>query len=140
MNQTIKYQIVSYFAEDWGESSPQFNVCKRIFDYLLSRPFEQITHLTFSVLRKVIGKEYSNVEILKVIPYLCGDRVHILSLHFEFVDENDNYIELEDEEVRQAKNTGKLVHPRTGEYIEDFENKVFMYFTPSSLIQEVQNS
>ncbi len=140
MNQKLKNQIISYFAEDWGESSPQFEACTKIFDYLLSYPVDQLTHLTYSVLKKTIGDNYSTAELLKATQYLCGDKVSLLSLYFEISDEDDYYVDINYDDIRYARKTGKLIHPRTGEIIEDYEAKVFIYFKPSSLINEVQNS
>ena len=139
MNQKLKNQVISHFAEDWGASSPQFSVCEKIFNYLLSRPISQLKHLTHGSLKVAIGEYCSDVDVVKAIQYLCGDRAPVLSLHFELVDDEDNYLPLEDDDIRDAKRTGKLVHPETGEYIENFEDKVLMYFTPSSLVQEVIN-
>ncbi|SJM91467.1 conserved hypothetical protein [Crenothrix polyspora] len=139
MNQKLKNQVISHFAEDWGVSSPQFSVCEKIFNYLLSRPKNQLKHLTHGSLKVAIGEYRSDVDVLKAIQYLCGDRVPVLSLHFELVDDQDNYLPLKDADIRDAKKTGKLVHPETGEYVENFEDKVLMYFTPSSLVQEVIN-
>jgi len=140
MNQELKNQIISCFAEDWGRPSLQFQTCEKIFDYLLSRPINQLTHLTYNVFRKAIGDEYSIIELLKATQYLCGDRVPILSLHFEIADEDDSYLDINDDDMRYAKETGKLVHPRTGEYIEDYEDKVLIYFKPSCLVNEVKKN
>lgn len=138
MNQQIKNQIISYFAEDWGALSPQFSVCEKIFNYLLSRPLNQLKHLTYGSLKIAIGEYRSDVDFLKVIQYLCGDRVHVLSIHFELMENND-YFQLDYDDIRDAKNTGRLVHPETGEYIDNFEEKVLMYFTPGSKVHEVMD-
>jgi uncharacterized beta-barrel protein YwiB (DUF1934 family) len=139
MNQQLKNQIYLRFAEDWEKSTSQFGVCVKIFDYLLSRPFEQLRHLTVGSLQVAIGEYHSDIDILRIIQYLCGDRTGVLSLHFEFLDENDEYYTLNNEDVKNAKIIGKLVHPRTGEYVENFEDKVLMYFTPTSLIKNIQD-
>ncbi len=139
MNNQLKNEIYLHFAEDWGNSSLQFSVCVNIFDYLLSRPFSQLKHLTYGSLKIAIKKNISDIDLLKAIQYLSGDRVSILSPHFEFIDEYDESFDLDNKDIRHAQEIGKLVHPRTGEYIENFEDKVVMYFTPSSFIQEIQN-
>lgn len=136
MNQQIKNQVISYFAEDWGASSPQFSVCEKIFNYLLSRPLNQLKHLTHGSLKIAIGEYRSDIDFLKAIQYLCGDRVHVLSIHFELMENND-YFQLDYDDIRDAQDTGRLVHPETGEYVDNFEEKVLMYFTPGSKIYEV---
>jgi len=139
MNTQLKDQIYSRFAEDWGTSSLQVSICVKIFDYLLSRPFSQLKHLTYGSLKVAIKENTLDIDLLKAIQYLSGDRVPILLPHFEFIDEYDESFDLDNEDIRHAQKIGKLVHPRTGEYIENFEDKVVMYFTPSSFIQEIQN-
>lgn len=139
MNTQLKYKIYSRFEEDWGKSSLQFSVCVKILEYLLSRPINQLKHLTYGSLKLAIGENRSDIHILQAIQYLCGDRASILSLHFEFIDENEQSFDLDDDEVKHAQKTGKLAHPKTGENIENFEDQVLMYFTPSSFIKEAQN-
>jgi len=138
MNQQLKDQLYSRFSEDWGDSSSQFDICVKIFDYLLSRPIDQLRHLTTGSLKVAIGENRSDIDLIKVIQYLCGDRTGVLSLHFEFVDE-ENYYPLDNDDIKYAQNTGKLSHPRTGEYVENFEEKVLMYFTPTPLIIDIQD-
>lgn len=137
MNQTLKNQIISRFSEDWANQPNVVETCQKIFDYLLSHPRNQLTHLTYNVLKKSTGID-STIEILKATQYLCGERTPVLSLHFEFADENDDFHDLDDDEIRLAKKTGKLAHPITGTYIDDYEDKVLIYFTPSPLIEEVR--
>lgn len=135
MNQEIKNKIFSKFIEDWGESTPQFRVCVKIFDYISSRDFKQLRHLTYGNLKRVIGNEYSVLDLLKATQYLCGDRTEILLANFEFYDDkDDNYLPIDFDDVKIAKRTGRLVHPRTGEYITNFEDKVFIYFTPNPIV------
>jgi|688.fasta_scaffold298379_3 hypothetical protein len=138
MNQQIKDKIISYFEEDWGISSPQFSVCENIFNYLLSRPLSQLKHLTHGSLKIAIGEHLSDADFIKAIQYLCGDRVHVLSIHFELMENND-YFQLDYDDIRDAQNTGRLAHPETGEYIENFEDRVLMYFTPGSKVYEAMD-
>lgn len=137
MNQQLKNQIISHFAEDWGDSSPQFIMCEKIFDYLLSQPVDQLTHLTYGSIQVAIGEYQSDVEIVRVIQYLCGDRTPVLSLHFKLSDNDDDDIcyPLDYDDIRDARIHGTLVHPETSELIENYESKVLMYFTPSPLIE-----
>jgi len=138
MNIELKDQMYLRFEEDWGKPSLQFSVCMKIFDYLLSRPFNQLKHLTYGSLKVAIKENLSDVDLLKAIQYLSGGRVPILSPHFEFIDEDDEPFDLDNKDIRDAQEKGKLVHPGTGEYIENFEDKVVIYFTPSLFIQEIQ--
>lgn len=70
--------------------------------------------------------------------YLSGDRSHLLEPRFEFVDDDNSIMEdISLEELRAAEETGFLVHPDSGNEIEDYEKYVVMYFQPSSLIDRL---
>ncbi|MDD2815219.1 MAG: hypothetical protein PHP00_05705 [Thiotrichaceae bacterium] len=138
MNQQLKNQIISHFAEDWGDSSPQFAICEKIFDYLLSRPLNQLKHLTPGSIQVAIGEYRSDVDFLRAIQYLCGAQ-QVLSAHYEFFDGDDDYYPLSYADVDDALTHGTLVHPETGELIQDYKNRVLMYFKPGSTVEKVIN-
>lgn len=137
--QKLKNHIYLHFENDWGKQSTQFSTCVDIFDYLSSRPINQLKHLTLGSLKSAVKNNYSDIDMLTAIQYLCGDAIPVLSLHFEFIDDNEQSFDLDNLEIAEAKKEGKLVHPGTGEYIENFEDKVLMYFTPGKLVEKVQN-
>ncbi|MEL7409478.1 MAG: hypothetical protein AAFN00_21455, partial [Cyanobacteria bacterium J06558_2] len=82
---------------------------------------------------KVVGKKYNIENFLKAIQYLCGDRTHLLELKFELIDGEESY-PISYYEYNEAQKTGELVHPETGELVSSFEDKVYMFFQPSSLV------
>jgi len=137
--QKLKDNIYLHFEKDWGKQSTQFSTCVEIFDYLSSRPVSQLKHLTLGSLKNAVKNHYSDIDMLTAIQYLCGDAIPVLSLHFEFIDDNDQSFDLGNHEIIEAKKEGKLVHPGTGEYIENYEEKVLMYFTPGILVKKAHN-
>ena len=79
-----------------------------------------------------------NIEsMLKIVPYLVGDRVHLLELKMYFFDyETETRHELTDDQMR-AINKGEICHLVTNElidYVLDSEN-VFMYFVASNVLR-----
>jgi hypothetical protein len=130
--QWIREQIY----KDWGES-PQSKICIAVLDYLLMVPTLQ--HITYGSLRIVVGSGYSNQDMLKAIQYLCGDYVSLLEANFELIENNNDVFELSNNEVSLAEATGKLFHPETGELVSNFKEKVFIYFKPTSIIQQLSS-
>lgn len=130
-----KELIMTQIYEDWGDS-PQSEICVALLNYLIHLSIDKQYHITFGSLKIVIGNKYTNVDLLKAVQYLCGDRIKLLDINFELL-EDEEFFPLSKSDVSDAKKTGELVHPQTGEIVEDFEEKVFMYFVPSSLIKNI---
>ncbi|MEL6459944.1 MAG: hypothetical protein AAFQ91_17105 [Cyanobacteria bacterium J06621_15] len=130
-----KQQIVEQIHQDWLQQ-PQSQICVAILDYLIRNNFQNLSHITYGSLRKVVGTVYDNQDLLAAIQYLCGERTHLLEAKFELI-ENDNYFDISDEEMIEARETGQLLHPETGKLIRNFEDKVFIYFQPSSVVKNL---
>ncbi len=93
--------------------------------------------ITYASLRKITGDKYANEDLMMAIQYLCGDRVQLLDVKFKLI-ENDNFFDISNSELKEARETGELVHPETGELIKDYEEKVYIYFQPSSIVRSLQ--
>jgi hypothetical protein len=130
-----KQQIEEQIHQDWLQQ-PQSQICIAILDYLVRSNSQKISHITYGSLRKVVGKTYDNRDMLAAIQYLCGDRTPLLEAKFELID-NGNYFDISDDEIIEARKTGQLLHPETGKLINDFEDNVFMYFKPSSVVKNL---
>lgn len=130
-----KELIMAQISEDWG-LLPQSEICVALLNYLIHLPKNKDYHITFGSLKIVIGNKYTDIDLLKSVQYLCGDRIQLLDINFELL-EDEEFFPLSKSDVSDAKKTGELVHPQTGEIVEDYEEKVFMYFTPSSFIKNM---
>lgn len=130
-----KQQIEEQIHQDWLQQ-PQSQICIAILDYLVHNNSQKISYITYGSLRKVVGKAYDNQDMLLAIQYLCGDRTHLLETKFELID-HGNYFDISDDEIIEARETGQLLHPESGELINDFEDNVFMYFQPSSVVKHL---
>ncbi|MEO1432602.1 MAG: hypothetical protein AAFV71_26720 [Cyanobacteria bacterium J06633_8] len=130
-----KQQIEEQIYQDWLQQ-PQSQICIAILDYLVRSNSQHLSHLTYGSLRKVVGKAYEHLDILAAIQYLCGNRTHLLEPKFELID-NGNYFDISDDEMIEARETGQLLHPETGKLIRDFEDKVFIYFQPTSVVKNL---
>jgi len=129
--------LIDTIIEDWG-NEPQSQICISIVSYLHRRLENPPSHITYGILRRIIGNNYNESDFLLAIQYLCGARVKLLKPRFELI-EDEEVFELSNDEVKLAQETGLLIHPETGEQIKSFDSKVFMYFEPESLVELVAN-
>jgi hypothetical protein len=130
-----KQGILAQIHEDWGQK-PQSRICAEILDYLLKIDANRLLHITYGSLRQVIGTTYDDGELLTAVQYLCGERTHLLEARFELID-SDNCIDIPNSELNLARATGQLIHPENGELISNFEEKVYIYFQPSSIVKNI---
>ena len=105
-----------------------------IFLFVISAPPNRLEHITHLMFADLLPQ--ANYHILEAIQYLSGDRVRLLKTHFEFIDE-DVCEEVSPSQVSRACTTGTFYHPESGEAVEDFMDRIFMYFTPSSLARRI---
>jgi len=128
--------IETQIRQDWGQN-PQSEICIAVLNYLLHEPTDNLFHITYGSLRIVVSHKYTDIEILKAIQYLCGDKVNLLEPNFEIIDNDKTSYPISNDELSIAEETGELVHPQTGELINNFKEKLFIYFKPSSLVKNI---
>ena len=126
-------QVTRIIYEDWG-GDPQSKVCEKIVDYLVQN--KTASHLTYGILRRILGDGFTEFEILDSVQYLCGARVNLLQPGFEFIDDSGIY-PINTSELREAEKHGNLVHPFSGELVTDYKNNVCIYFEPSELVKDI---
>jgi len=123
----IKAELETRWRDD-----PIVRLCVAIVDYLASLPAEQLQMITFRTLSSGVGKDHIDDELMRALTILVSSRVAALDAHALFVDEDQLEHELTPEELAQARATGRLVHPETGELVSEFESKVIPFFVPSA--------
>ncbi|WP_299806635.1 hypothetical protein [Tardiphaga sp.] len=117
---------------------PAADICMRILDFVESTPQNELHFLTFTTLCRAAGRTNIDVELLAAINILTGSRLALLDAHAMFIDEDENEHELSPEEIAEARETGTLVHPETGEIVGDYERYLVPFFSPSKrLIAEL---
>lgn len=128
-----KETLLQKIQQDWG-GQPQQDICVKILNYLLDNQKSGLilSHLTFATLRRVVGNNYTDENLLSAIQYLCGTRLSILEARFELIINGEPFT-ISNEEVRTAKKTGEIVHPISGDLLCDIDNLIFMYFSAYSL-------
>ncbi|MFL9944285.1 hypothetical protein [Paraburkholderia graminis] len=117
------------------DTSPAASLCVAIVDQLA----EGVLHrLTFGQLYRLASKnDASQDDIARAVQYLTGNDLHLLDTEFEFIDENDDTYYFAMQDLNEAQHEGALYHPESGELIDNYEERVFPTFVPSSLAKEI---
>lgn len=128
-----KFNFKTQIIEDWGKEPA--DLCLRILDFLLFRDLN-LDHISLADLCFYPSKE---IEVLKVLPYLTGDRTHLLDLKAYF-DDGTTKQELTLKQFKIAS-FGEIKHPVTNEILDYVEASqwVFMYLVASDLVKEVRS-
>lgn len=97
----------------------------------------QTIHIPFSRLREIAREaSLSDPEVVaRVVQYLTGADTHLLDVAGELVGDDDMPHFLDDEEFSLATTAG--INPLTGDVDPELPRKLFVYFRPSQLAQEV---
>lgn len=99
-----------------------------VVDYAFK--YQQVTEIGIGDVKEMVSNKYQEIDILLSLQKLCLLEYPLLELKYEFQENEDEYYTLPNDEVEEAKKTGCLIHPNTGEAIpkEIFQTKVFMFF------------
>jgi hypothetical protein len=135
---TSPKDLIELFRSDLGDTYA-YHIGTTILRYVTDN-IGMLKHISFGSLKKVVGDAFDDGQVLSTISYLCGDRARVLRTAFEFIDGEDvTPHPVSDSEVMKARKTGIFIHPLTGEPVDQFESKIFIYFEPSEFIQSLKH-
>lgn len=131
---------VEYITEqihcDWESSPDTVDICTAVLSYLTGREQQTIEYITYELLRNVTKRQHDEPAILKAMRYFCASGV--LSIGFQFIDDSNEVYIIQPSDIEEAKEDGYLTHPGNGrEKIQEFESKVFYYFSPTELTRSL---
>lgn len=113
---------------------PAFPFCVAILEYVEHKPRGELEFLTFRSILNIVSRNDIDANIVAAINILCSDRISALESHMMFVDADCQEYVIEAPDFEEAKLTGALVHPESGDLVDDFEGKVFPFFTPTERV------
>lgn len=111
--------------------------CRLIVDFIADKSDDHLQHLNFGILIQISGASKDIGS--QAIAYLAGDRAKILRTCFELIDDNDQIYQITADDIREARESGTFIHPDDGEPISDFEQYIYIYFTPTWLAEGAKN-
>ena len=111
--------------------------CSLIVDFIANKSDDYLQHLTFG---RLIQISRASQELgSKAISYLAGDRAKILRTCFELIDQKDQIYQITVDDIREARESGALIHPDDGEPILNFEQQIYIYFVPAWIAEGAKN-
>ena len=87
--------------------------------------------LTFRSMCRAARKRRVDSELLTALNVLVNSTVAALDVHALLVDNDQTEHELDAKTFAEAKATGELIHPETGELVPEFEKRTVPFFVPS---------
>lgn len=121
--------FIKRIRDRWG-GDPAEALCLAILQYMLGQPSQKLSMLTFADFISIAGRENVDGELMRAISILVSS-VDALDTRYMFIDDDGEEFELDDEEIAEARKTGLFVHPETGRPVDEYERKLFPFFTPS---------
>ncbi|GAB3370325.1 hypothetical protein [Massilia agri] len=131
-SQVSHYKLaLDYASTDFDEADPVRLAFVNVVNFLVANAGKNIRHLTFGMLREAAKLNREDGEILhRTIAYLTGSRANLLTIGYEFIDEDFEY-ELSAEEVDIFLDSSEFCDPRTGEEVPDCANSIYVFFRPN---------
>lgn len=130
----IRKEIEAHIIEDWGKNSCAMLLFCRLLEQL--KP-GATRYFPLHYLANLVHDQYRVKEVEDAARYLAGERIGLLNLAFEMIGEDNNSRDIETDAVFKALEDGVLLDPDSGEEIEEFESKIFMYFRGTDRLQSL---
>ena len=130
-------EIVKIRAElrkDW-QNDPIVPLCIRILEFVCSVPEDQLGRLTFGSFLEPLHKDRIDDELMRALTILVSSRVAALDARVLLLNNDQSQHELSVEELAEARATGQLVHPQTGEMVPELEGRMIPFFVPSARLR-----
>lgn len=133
-----KKDIYSRINFDFASSPEIADACLTITEKILSTSPSKLRHLTQrNILRWLNDGKID--RLVNSICYLTGDRVPLLEMKFEFI-EDEEIIQISNEALAEADKTGILLHPTNKVPVENYKEKIFPYFVLTSIALSLNDS
>lgn len=132
-----KIDILKQLHTDAALQQHTLVVCVKIIDFICSISNKKaLKYIPYNSLCKTTNS--SPEDIFQAINAMLKNNIPVLDIKFEFIEFDDSEpIEIPYEDIIEARITNIFIHPDTGERIENFKNKIFMYFSLSDFGKEI---
>lgn len=102
---------------------------KDVVDSILHRNQQGRNYFTLTIIRDglSISNEY-NKEIFNILIELASPRYNFLTLHFNFINDDGEPIEIDGELYYESIKTGTFFDPEKGTEVENYLERIFPFF------------
>lgn len=112
-----------------GLEPPVSTICERLIEYFATTPFEQQTRMSFMWLADRVNVSWSDSIFQAAIAAMTSIPNHPLNMYFVMYDEvigREHPIAMS--EFKGALDRKFMVHPRTGDELANFQDKLIPVF------------
>lgn len=114
----------------WHED-PAEPLCANILKYMNGHALERLEMLTFRDFLRITGRSEYDEQLIRAVAILVGT-LDALDTKYMFIeDDGEDEVEIDDSDIQAARRDGVFYHPHTGRPVENYESKLFPFFTPS---------
>ena len=122
--------ITDEIGKSWPHT-PATDLCIKILEFIDKSPRNNLNFLTFKSFCNAVDKSYIDESLLTAINILVSSRNPLLETHAMLVDNDETEHEISSEDFSYAQATGELIHPYSGQPVENFEEHIIPFFTPT---------
>jgi hypothetical protein len=100
-------------------------------------PLSYLEQIQFASFRRIIEINISDFQLKNLLNYFCGQRAPLLKYHFAIIE--DDYITtITQEDLAEADKTGLFYHPKTGEKVDNYEEKIYVMYDLNDKFTELK--
>lgn len=124
-------------AEGWPDI-PAASLALGIIGFMDHLRDQELRMLTIPRLLEAVGRRQVDQEFLAALAILVSSTVHVLDAKAFLYEGEGSELHIDAQELAAARQHGSLVHPETGELIENFEDRLIPYFESSPRFLEAR--
>ncbi|WP_333814836.1 hypothetical protein [Tabrizicola sp.] len=123
-----KKEVIARLTSTWADT-PTGKICLRLAEGLLRLNPEEAQMLTYESMLAIVDQDRVTPELEAALTALTTSEAAILKAGGIFIDEDDTSSELSDEEFADVVARNVLVHPITGEFVDNPRDHVLPFFS-----------
>jgi hypothetical protein len=127
--------VFEQIQQDWSNEDDLVRDCQRVVTYLSGLPLQSRRSISFAMLAAA-SPEISTSNVIRIADYFTSARMHLLSKQYVLILDDDEFLMTLDE-ISEARKTGVMYHPEIGEEIPNYDESLFLFFSPTELGREV---
>lgn len=120
-------------VEEVWQETPATRLSLQIIDYMLAIPDQELRMLTVPSLLAATGHDEPDTDFFVALAILSSSRIHLLDAKAFYCEKNGEEVHLDARQLSDARRTGTLENPETGELIDDYESRLIPYFESSEV-------
>ena len=114
-----------------GETSEAASICLELIKVLSQLEPSEGGFLTFTSFQNLLGRPMLDKSLIEAVQFLASTKCSVLTARGQLVDEDGNEFTLDDDDFDQVLLQGTVVHPHTGDLLDNAKDLVVPFFVLS---------